>query len=580
MKRVLTRSWKKEPDVVFEDLEWTRVKVELEDDDRTTAINTIEEVLEKVQDDDDKRHVLFLITYVVQQELFKSREIDVETVQNVAAFYPRCVEIDDDDDRDDYNWLTAYDDFKLSPDAEEDEEEDGDAADTSDEDMEDEEEDGDAADASDEGMEAEDSDDGDAADEAADIADPANEDNEFLKFLKEREKREAKDFEEAGMNELKRQSNIMGCSLKQGQEQQILSVMISFFAKQNFRIVDKYRMEMCVEDFMSRVKGYISSTCTLKDPSTVLKAVQSVKKKIKADADPAVHQQRDLFGSCRREPDVVFENLEWTRVKIELKDHDRKTAINAIEDVIGRIQDDDDKQHVLFLIAYAVQQQLFKSKVIAVEMIQKLAAWHPRCVEIDDDDHNDYVWVSAYEDFKLDTKVDADDDADEGFDEYVDDDKEEVADDGNFNDDFKEREAAMKEFKGAYKIELKRRTCTLNDPSTVHEAIESVKKMIEADANAVHQQLENNTVPTNEEGTSECEIVTPFNLPEQEEICLTPPDCENTKTEDCWFATPMNQPEQEEKNMDDVNFCLTTLWEDMKTGECTRNRSKRKLAQL
>nr|XP_011464521.1 PREDICTED: glutamic acid-rich protein-like [Fragaria vesca subsp. vesca] len=253
MKRVLTRSWKKEPDVVFEDLEWTRVKVELEDDDRKTAINAIEEVLEKV-------------------------EIDVETVQKVAAFYPRCVEIDDDD-MDDYNWLTAYVDFKLSPDAEEDEEEDGDAADASDEDM--------------EAEDSDDGDDGDAADEAADIADPADEDNEFLNFLKKREKREAKDFEEAGMHELKRQSNIMGCSLKQGQEQQILSVMISFFAKQNFRIVDEYRMKMCVEDFMSRVKGYISSTCTLKDPSTVLRAVQSVKKKkkIEADADPAVHQQ-------------------------------------------------------------------------------------------------------------------------------------------------------------------------------------------------------------------------------------------------------------------------------------------------
>ncbi|KAL6181504.1 hypothetical protein ACLB2K_048159 [Fragaria x ananassa] len=86
MKRVLTRSRKKEPDVVFEDLEWTRVKVELEDDDRKTAINAIEEVLEKVQEDNDKRHVLFLITYVVQQELFKSREIDVETVQKVASF--------------------------------------------------------------------------------------------------------------------------------------------------------------------------------------------------------------------------------------------------------------------------------------------------------------------------------------------------------------------------------------------------------------------------------------------------------------------------------------------------------------
>ncbi|XP_004303437.1 PREDICTED: MATH and LRR domain-containing protein PFE0570w-like [Fragaria vesca subsp. vesca] len=416
MKRVLTTPWKKEPEVVFEDLEWTRVKVELEDHDRKTAINAIEDVLEKVQEDCDKRHVLFLITYVVQQELFKSREIDVQTVQKVASFYPRCVEIDDDD-KDDYNWLTVYDDFKLSADKVGDADE-GDVADAADQ--------SDVTDAADEDMEVDDVDvdvddddvdddidddvnddidddvddvdddiddvdDGDAADEAgiadpadeAGIADAAAEDNAFLNFLKKREKREAKDFEEAGVNELKRQSTIMGCSLKKGQEKEILRVLIAFFAKQNFRIVDEYRMEMCVEDFMSRVKGYISSTCTLKDPSTVLKAVQIVKKKIMADADPAVHQQ-----------------------------------------------------------------------------------------------------------------------------------------------------------------------------------------------------LENNTVPTNEEGTSECEIATTFNLPEQDEICLTPPDCENTKTEDCWFATPMNQPEQEQKNMDDVNFCLTTLWEDMKTGECARNRSKRKLAQL
>ncbi|XP_061988727.1 uncharacterized protein LOC133707183 [Rosa rugosa] len=108
-------------------------------------------------------------------------------------------------------------------------------------------------------------------------------------------------------------------------------------------------------------------------------------------------------------------------------------------------------------------------------------------------------------------------------------------------------------------------------------------------------QLEKNTVPTDEEGVVtpvnqlkqekrecgiECEIVTPLNLPEQEEICLTPPECEDMKTEECGIATPMNQPEQEE-NMVDVNFCLTPLWEDTKTEECaTRGRAKRKLAQL
>ncbi|XP_004299579.1 PREDICTED: uncharacterized protein LOC101297440 [Fragaria vesca subsp. vesca] len=287
--------------------------------------------------------------------------------------------------------------------------------------------------------------------------------------------------------------------------------------------------------------------------------------------------QRDLLGSWKKEPEVVFENLEWTRVKIDLKEPDRETAITLIEDVLHKTQEEDDKPHVLLLIAYAVRQQLFKSKEIDVKMIQKLAAWHPRCVEIDDD-YTDYGWVTAYEDFKLDAKEDADDDdddADEGFDEYVDDDEEEVADDGNFNDDFKEREAAMKKFKGAGMIELKRRcdimgcslkqgqedeildeiisffchqnyiiyndysmelfverfmsrvkgyissTCTLNDPNTVREALQTVEKMIESDADdpVVHQQ---DTVPTNEEG-NECEIATPFNLPEQEEICLTPP---------------------------------------------------------
>ncbi|KAL6181505.1 hypothetical protein ACLB2K_048160 [Fragaria x ananassa] len=123
--------------------------------------------------------------------------------------------------------------------------------------------------------------------------------------------------------------------------------------------------------------------------------------------------------------------LEWTRVKINLKEPDRETAITLIEDVLHKTQEDD-KEHVLLFIAYTVRQQLFKSKEIDVKTIKKLATWHPRCVEIDDD-YTDYGWVTAYEDFKLDAKEDSDDDddADEGFDEYVDDD-EEVADDENF----------------------------------------------------------------------------------------------------------------------------------------------------
>ncbi|XP_062030676.1 uncharacterized protein LOC133746522 [Rosa rugosa] len=373
-ERNLLWSWKTEPDAVFENLQWTRMKVQLNDSDRAEAIAAIQDVLKKLQED-DKRHVLFSIAYAVQQELFKSKEIDVEIIKKLAALYPRCVEDDDDDDDHDHddNWLTAAaGDFKLSADAEEEEEDEADDADAADEDWEeyvDEDE-----------------------DEAVAVADSGDDD-----YLKKREAA-MKEFEEAGIKELKRQCNSMGCSLKQGQEQEILSVMISFFSIQKFRVDHEYRMKRCIEFFMSRVKGYIS------------------------------------------------------------------------------------------------------------------------------------------------------------------------------------------------------RSCILDDLETVHKALESVKKEREADADQVPQLLGKNTVPTNEEGIAtpmnqlkqektergiECEIATSFNLPEQEEITLTPPEFEDTKTEECGIVTPMNQPEQEEENMVDVNFCLAPQWKDVKTEECTtRGRDMRKLPQL
>ncbi|XP_024174596.2 protein SDA1 homolog [Rosa chinensis] len=259
-ERNLLWSWKTEPDAVFENLQWTRMKVQLNDSDRAEAIAAIEDVLKKLQED-DKRQVLFSIAYAVQQELFKSKEIDVEIIKKLAALYPRCVEDDDDDHHHDDNWLTsAAGDFKLSADADAEEED------------EDDEEDDEAAD---EDWE-------EYVDEDEAVADGGDDD------LKKREAA-MKKFEEAGIKELKRQCNSMGCSLKQGQEQEILTFMISFFTIQRFRVDHEYRMKRCIEFFMSRVKGYISRSCTLDDLETVKKAVESVKKEREADADQ-VHQ--------------------------------------------------------------------------------------------------------------------------------------------------------------------------------------------------------------------------------------------------------------------------------------------------
>lgn len=115
-----------------------------------------------------------------------------------------------------------------------------------------------------------------------------DEDDGIYQILKKRANTNPEEFKEAGMKELKKRCDIMGCSLKQGQDQEILGVMISFFREQKFRIYDECLMKTCVEAFMSRVKGYISSTCILNDPTTVLKSVQSVEKTIRADAY-AVH---------------------------------------------------------------------------------------------------------------------------------------------------------------------------------------------------------------------------------------------------------------------------------------------------
>ncbi|KAL6143043.1 hypothetical protein ACLB2K_053742 [Fragaria x ananassa] len=248
--------WKKEPDVVFENLKRTRVIVKLEGRDWDTAITAIGDVLKKIKED-AKRSVLLSIAHAVQQELYKSKEIDVETMKNVASYYPLCVEVDDDNL--DEDWITAYDDVKLSPDADA---EDG-KADDPDDDEEDEDED---------------------ADGGLDFA-YLDEDDAIYQILKKRANTDTEEFKEAGMKELKKRCDIMGCSLKQGQDQEILSVMISFFREQKFRIYNECLMKTCVEAFMSRVKGYISSTCILNDSTTVLKAVQSgVENEIRADA--------------------------------------------------------------------------------------------------------------------------------------------------------------------------------------------------------------------------------------------------------------------------------------------------------
>ncbi|KAL6136020.1 hypothetical protein ACLB2K_061322 [Fragaria x ananassa] len=352
MERDLILMWKKEPDAVFENLQRTRVMVKLEGGDRDEAIIAIAGVLKQIKED-AKRSVLLSIAYAVQQELYKSKEIDVETMKKVASYYPLCVEIDDDNL--DEDWITAYNDFKLKPEEEEEEAVDADEDDVNSS------SDAEADEAVDE--------DGDVDDEDWDFEDVDEDDPE--------------EFKERGMNEIKKQCHRMGCSLKKGQEEEILGAMISFFREKKFKIYDEYTMKTVAEAFMSRVKGYISSTCILNDPNTVINALKNVE--IRAD-DYAVH---------------AYQQLE-----------------------------------------------------------------------------------------------------------------------------------------------------------------------------------EKNTIPTNAEGI-ECGIATPFNLPEQEEICLTPPECENTITEDCWSATPMNRPEQEVENMVHVNLSLTPPGGGMKTEECTtRAGSKRKLAQL
>ncbi|KAL6136021.1 hypothetical protein ACLB2K_061323 [Fragaria x ananassa] len=218
MERNFIWMWKKEPDVVFENLKRTRVMVKLDDRDWDTAITAIGDVL-KVIKEDAKRSVLLSIAHAVQQELFKSKEIDVETIRKVAAFYPRCVEVDDDKYDDDY--ITAYADFKLTPDAEEVVDE----ADGADDDDDDDDDEGEGE--------------GEDEDEWTLLAD--EEDDEFLRFLNT----DPMEFEEAGINELKKQCNIMGCSLKQGQERQIISFIVSFFTGKNFKIYDESRMEKC-----------------------------------------------------------------------------------------------------------------------------------------------------------------------------------------------------------------------------------------------------------------------------------------------------------------------------------------------
>ncbi|KAL6139370.1 hypothetical protein ACLB2K_057675 [Fragaria x ananassa] len=263
--------WKKEPDVVFENLKRTRVMVKLEGRDWDTAITAIGDVLKKIKED-AKRSVLLSIAHAVQQELYKSKEIDVETMKNVASYYPLCVEVDDDNL--DEDWITAYDDVKLSPDTDTDAEEGkGDDPDDDEEEGEDEDADG--------GLDFAYLD--EDADGGLDFA-YLDEDDAIYKILKKRANTDPEEFKEAGMKELKKRCDSMGCSLKQGQDQEILGVMISFFREQKFRIYHECRMKTCVEAFMSRVKGYISSTCILNDPTTVLKAVQSVEKTIRADA--------------------------------------------------------------------------------------------------------------------------------------------------------------------------------------------------------------------------------------------------------------------------------------------------------
>lgn len=87
-------------------------------------------------------------------------------------------------------------------------------------------------------------------------------------------------------------------------------------------------------------------------------------------------------------------------------------------------------------------------------------------------------------------------------------------------------------------------------------------------------QLKKNIVPTKDEG-----IATSMNELKQAENG----ECGDMELEECEIVTPLNLPEQEE-NMGNVNFCLRQPeYEDMDAKECgiaTIGGAKRKLDEL
>lgn len=79
---------------------------------------------------------------------------------------------------------------------------------------------------------------------------------------------------EKDMKELLKQCSKLGCSLKEGQEQQILHLIISFLSS-TFSRFGKDR-EKCMELLMEEVQDHIARSCILDNLETLDRALETV----------------------------------------------------------------------------------------------------------------------------------------------------------------------------------------------------------------------------------------------------------------------------------------------------------------
>lgn len=84
----------------------------------------------------------------------------------------------------------------------------------------------------------------------------------------------AAETREKDMKELLEQCSKVGCSLKQGQEQQILHLIISFLST-TFSRFGKERAK-CMEFFMEKLQDHIATSCILDKLDTLDRALETV----------------------------------------------------------------------------------------------------------------------------------------------------------------------------------------------------------------------------------------------------------------------------------------------------------------